>query len=98
MRIALEVEYDGTDYFGWQRQSEGRTVQSCVETALSEVADHPVGVVCAGRTDTGVHATGQIVHFDTAAERPMDGWMVPLAGCRTLRPPALFKFPFRKFV
>ena len=74
MRIALEVEYDGTDFFGWQRQSEGRTVQSCVENALSRVADHPVAVVCAGRTDTGVHATGQIVHFDTAAARPVDGW------------------------
>ncbi len=74
MRIALEVEYDGTDFFGWQRQSEGRTVQSCVEGALSEVADHPVSVVCAGRTDTGVHATGQVVHFDTSAVRPMDGW------------------------
>jgi len=74
MRITLEVEYDGTDFVGWQRQSKGRTVQSCVESALSAVADHPVKVVCAGRTDTGVHATGQVVHFDTTAVRPMDGW------------------------
>ncbi|MCK5383709.1 MAG: tRNA pseudouridine(38-40) synthase TruA [Gammaproteobacteria bacterium] len=74
MRIALGIEYDGTDFFGWQRQSEGRTVQACVEAALTEVADHPVTVVCAGRTDTGVHATGQVVHFDSTAVRAMDGW------------------------
>jgi tRNA pseudouridine38-40 synthase len=74
MRTALGIEYDGTGFFGWQRQSEGRTVQSCVERALSVVADHPVAVVCAGRTDTGVHATGQVVHFDTEAARAMDGW------------------------
>jgi len=74
MRIALGIEYDGSGFFGWQRQSEGRTVQVCVEAALSEVADHPVAVVCAGRTDTGVHATGQVVHFDSPSERTMDGW------------------------
>jgi tRNA pseudouridine38-40 synthase len=74
MRIALGIEYDGTGFFGWQRQSEGRTVQSCVEAALSEVADHQVKVVCAGRTDTGVHASGQVVHLDTVAVRAMEGW------------------------
>lgn len=74
MRIALGIEYDGTGFFGWQRQPEGRTVQTCVEKALSVVADHPVAVVCAGRTDTGVHATGQVVHFDSAAARVMDSW------------------------
>ncbi|MDH3832401.1 MAG: tRNA pseudouridine(38-40) synthase TruA, partial [Gammaproteobacteria bacterium] len=74
MRIALGIEYDGTGFFGWQRQPEGRTVQVCVEQALSVVADHPVGVVCAGRTDTGVHATGQVVHFDSEAARTLDGW------------------------
>lgn len=74
MRLALGIEYDGSGFFGWQRQPEGRTVQSCVEDALSIVADHPVSVVCAGRTDTGVHATGQVVHFDSEAERPMDNW------------------------
>ena len=74
MRIALGIEYDGTGFFGWQRQPEGRTVQSCVERALSIVADHPVAVVCAGRTDSGVHATGQVVHFDSAAMRAMDSW------------------------
>jgi tRNA pseudouridine38-40 synthase len=75
MRIALGIEYDGTDYFGWQRQSEGRTVQGCVEQALTRVADHPVAVVCAGRTDTGVHATGQVVHFDTGSRREAENWV-----------------------
>jgi len=83
MRIALGIEYDGTDYFGWQRQSEGRTVQGCVEQALSRVADHPVGVVCAGRTDTGVHATGQVVHFDTHATREPENWV---RGCNANLP------------
>jgi tRNA pseudouridine38-40 synthase len=75
MRIALGIEYEGTDYFGWQRQAEGRTVQGCLEQALSRVADHPVAVVCAGRTDTGVHATGQVVHFDTGARREAQNWV-----------------------
>ena len=75
MRIALGIEYEGTNYLGWQRQAEGRTVQGCVEQALSRVADHPVTVVCAGRTDTGVHATGQVVHFDTAARRGAQNWV-----------------------
>lgn len=74
MRFALGIEYDGTGFFGWQRQPEGRTVQASVEKALSEVANHPVAVVCAGRTDTGVHATGQVVHFDTESVRSMDSW------------------------
>ena len=76
MRIALGVEYDGSPYSGWQAQREGvDTVQGNVEKALSEVADHPVRVFCAGRTDTGVHGTGQVVHFDTVAERDMRGWV-----------------------
>jgi len=75
MRIALGIEYEGTDYFGWQRQPEGRTVQGCLEQALSRVADHPVVVVCAGRTDTGVHATGQVVHFDTRSRRESQNWV-----------------------
>lgn len=83
MRIALGIEYDGTNYFGWQRQSEGRTIQGCVEQALSCVADHPVGVVCAGRTDTGVHATGQIVHFDTQSIRESRNWV---RGCNANLP------------
>jgi tRNA pseudouridine38-40 synthase len=75
MRIALGIEYEGTDYFGWQRQTEGRTVQGHVEQALSRVADHAVTVVCAGRTDTGVHATGQVVHFDTSSRRGAQNWV-----------------------
>jgi len=75
MRIALGVEYDGSDFCGWQRQTMGRTVQGCLETALSVVADHAVKVVCAGRTDTGVHATGQVIHFDTGAQRDTKAWV-----------------------
>ena len=75
MRIALGIEYDGTGFCGWQRQAEGRTVQGCVEQALSTVADHDVQVVCAGRTDTGVHATGQVIHFDTGAIRAPRAWL-----------------------
>jgi len=76
-RIALGVEYDGSGFCGWQMQSHGtRTVQHEIERALSRVADHPVRVVCAGRTDTGVHATGQVVHFDTHAERQLKAWVM----------------------
>jgi len=75
MRFAAGIEYDGSGFFGWQRQAEGRTVQACVEKAISAVADHKVGIVCAGRTDTGVHATGQVIHFDTAAVRPANNWL-----------------------
>jgi tRNA pseudouridine38-40 synthase len=76
MRVALGIEYDGTGYVGWQRQKSGAGVQALVEASLSEVANEPVAVVCAGRTDTGVHATGQVVHFDTAAERTARGWLL----------------------
>jgi len=76
LRIALGIEYDGTAYNGWQRQRTGDGVQAHVEKALSRVADEPIEVVCAGRTDTGVHATGQVVHFDTSSERPERGWLL----------------------
>lgn len=75
-RIALGIEYRGTDFCGWQLQHEGRTVQGCVEQALARVADHPLRVICAGRTDTGVHALGQVVHFDTTAARPLRAWVM----------------------
>jgi tRNA pseudouridine38-40 synthase len=75
MRFAACVEYDGAGFFGWQRQAEGRTVQACVEQAISKVADHSIKVICAGRTDTGVHATGQVIHFDTQVERPTINWL-----------------------
>ena len=76
MRIALGIEYDGTAYNGWQRQRTGIGVQSFVEKALSLVANEPIEVVCAGRTDSGVHASGQVIHFDTSSERSDHGWML----------------------
>lgn len=76
-RIALGIEYNGSQFCGWQMQSHGtRTVQEKIEQALSKVADHPVRVTCAGRTDTGVHATSQVVHFDTESERLAKAWVM----------------------
>lgn len=75
MRIAAAIEYDGRPYSGWQIQKGVKTVQAEVEKALSKVADHPIHVVCAGRTDTGVHAAGQIIHFDTCAFRSEYSWV-----------------------
>ena len=74
MRVALGVEYDGSGFCGWQRQLEVDSVQAQVEKALSYVANEPITVLCAGRTDTGVHGTGQVVHFDTDVQRPMTAW------------------------
>lgn len=74
-RFAAGIAYDGTGYMGWQRQHHGASVQAAVEAAVSRVAASPVEVVCAGRTDAGVHATQQVVHFDTAADRPLYGWL-----------------------
>jgi tRNA pseudouridine38-40 synthase len=76
VRIAAGIEYVGTDFAGWQRQSGVASVQEAVERALSQVADHPVAITCAGRTDAGVHALGQVVHFDTPAVRPERGWVL----------------------
>lgn len=77
MRIAAGVEYDGTRFRGWQTQQEGvRTIQREVEKALSFVADHPVHVYCAGRTDAGVHAREQVIHFETHVERPAKAWVM----------------------
>jgi len=76
MRIALGIEYDGTAYNGWQRQKTGLGVQQRLEEALISNDDHPVEVTCAGRTDTGVHATGQVVHFDTTSMRDDRGWLL----------------------
>ncbi|HHB92568.1 MAG TPA: tRNA pseudouridine(38-40) synthase TruA [Thioploca sp.] len=76
MRIALGIEYAGNDFFGWQIQPQLRTVQGCVETALSKVANHPVKVFCAGRTDTGVHALEQVIHADVNVERSKNAWIL----------------------
>jgi len=89
MRIALGVEYDGSPYLGWQSQPDGLTVQDTLQLALSRIAGgqvdggresgaeatEPISVVAAGRTDTGVHALEQVVHFDTTAERPLTAWV-----------------------
>lgn len=77
MKFALGIEYDGSRFAGWQMQKHGtRTVQECVEIALSSVANQPVQVVCAGRTDTGVHATGQVVHFECDSPRQEKAWVM----------------------
>lgn len=75
-RIALGVEYDGSGFLGWQRLAHGITVQLTLERALSFVADTPVAVTCAGRTDSGVHARCQVVHFDAPCERAMRAWVM----------------------
>jgi len=74
MRIALAVEYAGHAFCGFQSQADGCGVQDALERALAVIADHPVGVVAAGRTDTGVHAVSQVVHFDTSSVRPLSAW------------------------
>ena len=76
MRIVLGVEYDGSRYYGVEGSRSGNTVQQSLEAALSQVADRPVKTTCAGRTDTGVHATGQVVHFDTDADRESRAWIM----------------------
>ena len=76
-RIALGIEYKGARYRGWQRQEIGvPSVQAALEKALSQVAAEPVSLMCAGRTDAGVHASGQVVHFDTRVERPLKAWIM----------------------
>jgi tRNA pseudouridine38-40 synthase len=77
-RFALGVEYDGSAFHGWQSQLDPTlpTVQETLERALSQVAAQPVKVLCAGRTDTGVHAAGQIVHFDTTSVRELKAWVL----------------------
>jgi tRNA pseudouridine38-40 synthase len=75
MRVALGVEYDGSPYCGWQSQADGQTVQDTLQRALSQIASEPISVIAAGRTDTGVHALEQVIHFDTQAERPLTAWV-----------------------
>lgn len=77
MRVAVGVQYNGAGFQGWQAQRPGvRTVQAVLEQALARVADAPVRLVCAGRTDAGVHGVGQVAHFDTAAVRSARSWVL----------------------
>lgn len=74
-RVVLGLSYDGHDFEGWQTQPHGRTVQDLVGKAIEAIAHEPVSLVCAGRTDTGVHARQQVVHFDSSVERPLTAWV-----------------------
>ncbi len=75
MRVALAIEYNGASYCGWQSQPNGCGVQDTLESALQKIAGHPVRIHAAGRTDTGVHALTQIIHFDTETFRPESTWV-----------------------
>ena len=86
MRIALGIEYNGTGFYGWQAQRGLPTIQGLLEEALSKVANEPIFLSCAGRTDANVHATGQVVHFDTRARRHIDAW---IWGTNTHLPPSI---------
>jgi len=74
-RIALGVEYDGQTFLGWQRQKQGQTVQNNLEKALGTIAQEQITIHAAGRTDSGVHALQQVIHFDTCAKRPLSAWI-----------------------
>ena len=78
MRYAMGLEYDGSKFLGWQIQRQEPTVQACVERAAARVAAEEIRVTCCGRTDTGVHALGQVAHFDTKARRPERAWVLGL--------------------
>jgi tRNA pseudouridine38-40 synthase len=86
MRIALGLEYDGGPFHGWQSQADGSGVQDALENALAQIANAPTGTIAAGRTDSGVHATMQIAHFDTGALRPDTAWV---RGVNALLPDAI---------
>lgn len=86
MRVALGVEYDGSAFHGWQTQPDGGTVQDALQDALAQIAGVPVNVVCAGRTDAGVHAIAQVVHFDPPVQRPLTAWV---RGVNSFLPPAV---------
>lgn len=87
-RIALGIEYNGSCFNGYQAQKNDSviTIQESLESALSEVANHPVTLHCAGRTDAGVHATGQVVHFDAQFDRPESAWV---RGANAILPPTI---------
>jgi tRNA pseudouridine38-40 synthase len=75
-RVAIGIEYDGAAYSGWQQQAAANSVQATLERAVSRIADEPVEVVCAGRTDAGVHAREQVAHFDSRAKRRPAAWLL----------------------
>ena len=86
VRVALGLEYDGSHFCGWQTQPAACAVQDILETALSQIASEPIVVASAGRTDSGVHAWAQVVHFDTGAQRPESAWV---RGVNALLPPSV---------
>ena len=86
MRFAICIEYDGSSFQGWQSQAHGQTVQDHLETVLSAIAGDPIRTIAAGRTDSGVHALAQVVHFDATAQRPLQAWV---RGCNALLPGAI---------
>lgn len=83
MKWVCGIEYDGTQYFGWQKQKLVYTIQKCVETVLSKIANHKIDLICAGRTDRGVHAITQIAHFLTLSIRSKNEWLI---GANSLLP------------
>ncbi|MEO8600015.1 MAG: tRNA pseudouridine(38-40) synthase TruA [bacterium] len=85
-RIALGIEYDGSPWSGWQTQPDGRTVQDVLESALGKFTRHEMATVCAGRTDAGVHAIEQVVHFDTDISRETASWV---RGVNAFLPPSI---------
>jgi len=85
-RLALGLEYDGTHFQGWQTQPSGASVQDHLERALAQFIGEPVATVCAGRTDAGVHAKGQVVHIDSVVDRPLWNWV---RGVNAFLPPSI---------
>jgi tRNA pseudouridine38-40 synthase len=86
MKLALGLEYDGTNFHGWQTQPSGNTVQDHLQRALAAFVGQPVETICAGRTDAGVHATGQVVHVSVSVDRPSWNWV---RGLNTFLPAAI---------
>lgn len=86
MKLALVIEYSGTHFYGWQAQKNLLTIQGVLEDALSQIANESIVLFCAGRTDAGVHAKGQVVHFETQSIRPLEAWT---RGTNSSLPPSI---------